>query len=669
MKTVNRFSFIMWVCTLAAFLMVAKSANALDKKIVAYFLEWGIYPPHGDYYVSDIPWDMVTHINYAFLAPTETGGINIHDDWATIQRPFGGDEDYPYKGNFGQFYKYKLDHPSTTVKILASIGGWSLSKTFPTIASTETLRETFANNCVNFLRTYSFFDGIDIDWEWVTAPDKDNFTFLLAKIREKLNAAGIADNKTYLLTIAAPSGLSNVACTNPGAYHQYLDYISIMSYDFNGPWGDPCAITNHHAPLYDNPDNPGDKKLNDNSAVIEYLKSVPAEKLNLGVPYYSRSWAGVTGGSNGLFASAAGPASDPLVWEAGVYPFYYLKESVESDPAYTMYLDDEAEAAYLWSSTKQIFHSYENETSLLKKLDYVYSKQLGGMMMWDLTGDYPKKGGTTLTSIIYNYFQSPPFCNTMLNFSDAGDYNGDGVSEIAIFRPSSGLWAIRGLGRTYFGKSGDIPASGDYDGDGITDIAIFRNSTGLWAVKDLTRIYFGNDYDLPVPSDYNGDGTCDFAHFCEDDGIWSVRNFTRVYYGTTGDSPIPGNYDGDENTDIAIFRPSSGLWAIRGISRVYFGATDDYPVPGVYRWYGNREYAGGPFRSEIGIYRSSSGLWAIRGLTRYYFGAASDTPVLGDFTGGSLDNIGIFRSTSGLWAIRGITRTYFGSTWDIPLTR
>jgi hypothetical protein len=123
----------------------------------------------------------------------------------------------------------------------------------------------------------------------------------------------------------------------------------------------------------------------------------------------------VTGGTNGLFANTTGPASDPLIWEPGVYPFYYLKESVEPDPAYTKYLDDAAEAAFLWSSGKKIFHSYENETSLLKKLDYVWSKELGGMMMWDLTGDYPKKGGTTLTSVIYNYFKSPPACKMELD--------------------------------------------------------------------------------------------------------------------------------------------------------------------------------------------------------------------------------------------------------------
>jgi hypothetical protein len=48
------------------------------------------------------------------------------------------------------------------------------------------------------------------------------------------------------------------------------------------------------------------------------------------------------------------------------------------------------------------------------------------------------------------------------------------------------------------GADGDIPVSGDFDGDGTTDTAIFRGSTGLWAIQDVTRVYFGNDGDISV---------------------------------------------------------------------------------------------------------------------------------------------------------------------------
>ncbi len=80
----------------------------------------------------------------------------------------------------------------------------------------------------------------------------------------------------------------------------------------------------------------------------------------------------------------------------------------------------------------------------------------------------------------------------------AADFDGDSRDDVAIFRPTSGLWAIRDVTRAYFGGTGDEPRPGDYDGDGIADIAIFRDSTGLWAVRGVTRAYFGGSGDTPI---------------------------------------------------------------------------------------------------------------------------------------------------------------------------
>ena len=81
----------------------------------------------------------------------------------------------------------------------------------------------------------------------------------------------------------------------------------------------------------------------------------------------------------------------------------------------------------------------------------------------------------------------------------AADFDGDSRSDIAVFRPGSGLWAVRGYTRIYFGSSGDIIVPGDYDGDGLDDVAVFRASSGLWAVRGVTREYFGTSGDKPVP--------------------------------------------------------------------------------------------------------------------------------------------------------------------------
>jgi len=248
-----------------------------------------------------------------------------------------------------------------------------------------------------------------------------------------------------------------------------------------------------------------------------------------------------------------------------------------------------------------------------------------------------------------------------------GDYNGDGRSDIAIFRASSGLWSIRGGNRYYFGQAGDIPVPGDYRGDGRSEIAIFRPSTGLWAYRTASgavgRLYFGTNGDTPVPADYTGNGTVNVAIFRPSTGLWAINGLPRYYFGQSGDYPIPSDYTsgGDGLADIGIFRGSTGLWALRSGARAYFGRSGDIPVPGDYDGDGDREAA---------IFRPSNGLWAVFDSgARYYFGSSSDQPVVANYYVNHLDHVAIFRASTGLWAVRNGFRVYYGKAGDIPVAR
>ncbi len=125
---------------------------------------------------------------------------------------------------------------------------------------------------------------------------------------------------------------------------------------------------------------------------------------------------------------------------------------------------------------------------------------------------------------------------------------------------------------------GGMSLAADFNGDGTGDIAIFRDSSGLWAVRGVSRFYFGTTGDLPKPSDWEGDGTDLPTIFRGSSGLWAIRGFSRIYFGSSGDKAKPGDYNGDGTEDIGIFRASSGLWAARGITRIYFGSSGDRAI-------------------------------------------------------------------------------------------
>jgi hypothetical protein len=134
-------------------------------------------------------------------------------------------------------------------------------------------------------------------------------------------------------------------------------------------------------------------------------------------------------------------------------------------------------------------------------------------------------------------------------------------------------------------------STADFDGDGRTDISVFRPSSGTWYVMQsgsntFRAQQFGTNGDRIVPGDYDGDGRTDFAVFRPSDSNWYIlrssdNSFSAVNWGLNTDKPVSGDYDGDGRTDIAVYR--DGSWYIRQSSNGQlathqFGASSDIPV-------------------------------------------------------------------------------------------
>jgi len=120
-----------------------------------------------------------------------------------------------------------------------------------------------------------------------------------------------------------------------------------------------------------------------------------------------------------------------------------------------------------------------------------------------------------------------------------------------------------------WGIPDDVPVAGDYDGDGATDTAVFRPSTGWWYVNGSTAGLitqkWGVPGDVPVPGDYDNDDITDFAVYRG--GFWIVLQSSTLTslvrkWGVPSDAPVPGDYDGNGQDNLAVFRDSAEAWII-----------------------------------------------------------------------------------------------------------
>lgn len=297
------------------------------------------------------------------------------------------------------------------------------------------------------------------------------------------------------------------------------------------------------------------------------------------------------------------------------------------------------------------------------------------------------------------------------------DFDGDGRQDYSILKFPGGPIQYWNLNSTtgiqsagpWGNANSDFPTPGDYDGDGIDDLALYRAGATAGAdsffcilrSSDSTAqiVRWGLNGDQGIARDYDGDGITDMAVFrrgaaAGQQAFWyyrSTRNgFVQVTipWGTTGDgvntgdTPVPGDYDGDGKFDVAVYRfgglsPNNTFIILRssdGAATIaqWGNFQTDYIAPGDYDGDGKWDLCA----ARTGATSGAPMTWYIlqssnSQLRAQIFGVSSDIPAQGDWDGDARSDIGIYRSgatstsPSFFWVFNSFTNTTSGVQWGV----
>jgi len=331
-----------------------------QQRIVGYYPYWlrDRLPP------EDLQGDLLSHVILAFAWPESDGSIQMYDGLLDTT----------------------LSNTVHTqgIQLLLAIGGWGLSEGFTSMVASVSARQTFINNLLTLCDLYNL-DGVDLDWEHPSnATDKANLTLLA----QEMYAAFQQVEPPLLLTMAVTSSDWFGQWVDYEVLQDYVDWFSMMGYDFHGGW---TTHAGHNAPLYPSP--PGDPEGACDTG-INYLlttRSIPPQKINLGVPFYGREF---------MATEINGPSSGGDVY----HYFDAIEDSLTNGWVY--HWDDLAQVPYMQNASHTKLITFDDTTSMRLKAQYTLDHELGGVMVWALGQDGMGSNQPLLTALGSSYLKT-----------------------------------------------------------------------------------------------------------------------------------------------------------------------------------------------------------------------------------------------------------------------
>ncbi len=381
---------------LLAFCQLALAARG-DLWTTAYYPGW----EQAAMPAAQIDFAAVTHVIHFSLVPNDDGSLNASANSLSI-------------GNSAAIVN--AAHAAGR-QVLVCVGGAGSSFQAATL---PVHLPSFINNLTDFMAVRGY-DGIDLDWEPLTAADTTQFTNLVIGLRAALDAFPSAK----MLTVAVPaySSYGDPATTVPDIFasvQDRFDQINLMTYDLAGPYGG--WVTWFNSPIYDGgfrfPSTGGLVPSVDGAVNGFVSRGIPAAKLGIGIAFYGYVWSGGAGTPTG------GAAFPRQAWTTA--PSTAARSFNDIQAAYAQagvyHWDDSAQAAYLsldrTGSTDDRFISYDDQRTCQAKVSYARNRGLGGVMIWELAQDHTAGEPDPLLQAIKQALATPGPTTIQLNGSN-----------------------------------------------------------------------------------------------------------------------------------------------------------------------------------------------------------------------------------------------------------
>ncbi|XP_072336051.1 acidic mammalian chitinase-like [Scyliorhinus torazame] len=299
-----------------------------------------------------------------------------------------------------------LKKNNKNLKTLYGFGGWSFGiSRFSIIAAKLDSRIQFINSAVPFLRKHGF-DGLDLDWRYpgyrgTGNNDKYHFTIFMKELMEAFIAEAQTSGKDRLL-LTAPVAANKKdidAGYEIAEVSKYLDFISVLTLQFNGPWN---KLTAHNSPLHRGSADKGEQRNFNVDYVLKYWRDrgAPAAKLLVTFPTYGNSYILKTSKTGIGAPVTVGGSISPYTGQRGFLPYHEICPFLKGA---TKKMIEDQKVPYAFKGNEWV--GYDDQQSFKTKAQWLKDNNFGGATLWTL--DMDDYSGTHCNQGLY------PLTNTL----------------------------------------------------------------------------------------------------------------------------------------------------------------------------------------------------------------------------------------------------------------